>query len=54
MPVFIRKKIKTELTKQLAEQAKLAPQLNDIEESLLEKLEQLETEEADFAAQFAD
>ncbi|MDE3273823.1 ATP-binding cassette domain-containing protein [Pseudoalteromonas sp. G4] len=45
---------KAELTKQLAEQAKLAPQLNDIEESLLEKLEQLETEEADFAAQFAD
>ena len=44
---------KAELNKQLAEQAKLAPQLNEIEESLLEKLETLEQEEADFAAQFA-
>ena len=45
---------KTELTKQLAEQAMLAPLLNEIEESLLEKLETLELEEADFAAQFDD
>lgn len=43
---------KNKLTTQLAKQAELAPQLNDIEETLLEKLEILEYEETEFAAQF--
>ncbi len=40
---------KAQLTKLLAEQAKIKPELNDVEESLLFALEELESKEQHFA-----